>query len=531
MRGSIHGVLCSGLMVLLVIVLLLPSTGAAATLSQRDEMRESVVRIEVETAQGTRSGTGLLINDKRTIATNNHVIENPKNIWVTFLANGKPTSVPARLIATDPAKDIALIETLNDIYADPVVLADYDTEPPAKVTAIGYPVAANFVAGGLLPTILLEPSYSVGTIARIVTNAGLLGGARLIQHTAVVNPGNSGGPLFDECGRVIGINTLRTPPKEFDFAQGIFFAVDIRELKPMLEENLIKAVTTSKPCTPGTDAKNELEPGNTKEAEAAMFDRFAACVKARPCDRDLCKGRYERRVTSELAAPRRDDVDLRMKVSEPQCTEQKEAEAYAEFQRCSTQQPCDFEKVCGPKLEEVLAVGSMRSRRAAYDRTRTRAVDACKIESAPGVWRGGETEAGIWMAAVTNERGAVFAVRCDIAGPEPGSGGIVMAGDLKGTRDRWTGTRNVQMTIDSYSEPIRLDLRTSDAELSAGAKHSESMSTRGWLKELIGKLSVGSVVTFEEPKVSLDETFSLNGAQEMLAPCFKAKFVEPQQQQ
>ena len=57
------------------------------------------------------------------------------------------------------------------------------------------------------------------------------------------------------------------------------------------------------------------------------------------------------------------------------------------------------------------------------------------------------------------------------------------------------------------------------------------MDTRGWLKELVGKLSVGSVVTFEEPKVSLDETFSLSGAQEMLAPCLKAKFVEQQQQQ
>ena len=58
----------------------------------------------------------------------------------------------------------------------------------------------------------------------------MLGGAKLIQHTAPINPGNSGGPLFDECGRVIGINTLRTLPKESDYAQGIFFAVDIREL-------------------------------------------------------------------------------------------------------------------------------------------------------------------------------------------------------------------------------------------------------------------------------------------------------------
>ena len=51
---------------------------------------------------------------------------------------------------------MALIETVIDIYGEPVVLADYDTNPPAKVTAIGYPVAADFVAGGLLPAIMLR---------------------------------------------------------------------------------------------------------------------------------------------------------------------------------------------------------------------------------------------------------------------------------------------------------------------------------------------------------------------------------------
>ena len=502
----------------------------AGGISERDEVRESVVRIEVEHAQGTRQGTGFVINDKRTIATNNHVIEGAKAIWVTFLANGKPTSIPGRLIATDPVKDMAIIETATDIFGEPVVLADYDTNPPAKVTAIGYPVAADFVAGGLLPTIMLEPSYSVGTVARIVSNAKMLGGAKLIQHTAAVNPGNSGGPLFDDCGRVIGINTLRTPPKEFDYAQGIFFAVDIRELHTMLEENVIKAITSTKPCTPGMDTKNDIEPATTKEAEAPMFDRFAACIRARPCDRDLCKGRYTKRVASEMATSRQGDIDIRMSASNENCTEQKEAEAYSEFQRCAYQQPCEFEKTCGPKLEEALAVGSLKNRRTIFDRARTKAVADCKTASAPGVWRAAETDTGIWTAVVSNESGASLVVSCDVSGKTPGAG-VILLGAVAGKRDRWTGTRAVQMTINSFSEPLRLDLKTQDADLQAGVKHVESLDTRGWLKELVGKFSVGSVVTFEEPKVSLDETFSLTGAQEMLAPCLKSKFVEAQQQQ
>jgi hypothetical protein len=54
--------------------------------------------------------------------------------------------------------------------------------------------------------------------------------------------------------------------------------------------------------------------------------------------------------------------------------------------------------------------------------------------------------------------------------------------------------------------------------------------TRGWLKEMIGMLGAGGVVTFEEPKIELDETFTLQGAKDTLAPCLKARYVEQQQQ-
>jgi hypothetical protein len=503
----------------------------AASLFDRDEMRESVVRIEVEHAQGTRQGTGFIINDKRTIATNNHVIDGAKSIFVTFLANGKPTAIPARLIATDPIGDMALIETMTDVYGEPVVLGDYGIFPPAQVTAIGYPVAADFVAANTyVPAINFEPSFTVGTVARTLSNTKALGGERLIQHTAPINPGNSGGPLFDACGRVVGINTLRTVPQESDYAQGIFFAVDIRELHNLLEDNVVTATKADKPCTPGMDTKGDLPAAATREAEAIMFDRFAACLKARPCDRDVCKTRYLNRVSTELAGARQGDIDVRMTMAAPNCQEQKEAEAVGEFQRCNFQQPCEFEKICSPKLEEALSADSMKARRVLIDRARSKATADCRAASAPGVWRGAEVEPGIWLATVTNGKRATLLVRCDIAGPKPGSGGVMLTSE-SGNKDRWTGTRTVRMTVDSLSEPLRLDFTERDANLSAGVAHVEMPDTRGWLKELVGKFSVGSVVTFEEPKVALDETFSLNGAMNMLAPCMRAKFVEQQPQQ
>jgi Trypsin-like peptidase domain len=507
------------------------SPALSGKLPDQNEIRESVVRIEVQTDKGTMQGTGFIVNDQGTIATNNHVINGAKAIYITYLAGGKPTAVPARLIVTDPVKDLAILESTTDLFGEPVTLADYDSEPPDKVTAIGYPAAANFVAGGLAPGIILEPSYSIGTIARIITKSQFLGGDSLIQHTAPINPGNSGGPLFDECGRVIGVNTLRTAPKESDFAQGIFFAVDIRELEKMLKDNLLPSMTVDQPCDPsaGSSPKPAGYIAATKEAEAVMFDRFAACIKARPCDHEICRARYNNRVAPELASARQPDINLRLAAADPRCVEQKEANAFQEFQRCTVNQPCDFEKVCSAKMEEALSADSLKRHRGMITRAANNAQETCKQISAPGVWRGAETQKGIWTATVSNESGAGFAIACDITGANPGSG-VVVLGAVKGKRDRWAGTRGVSMTIDSYTDSLRLDLKKSGAELEAGIKHVETPDTRGWLKEMVAKLSVGSVVTFEDPKIDLDETFALNGARDMLAPCFRAKYVEPQQQ-
>ena len=133
------------------------------------------------------------------------------------------------------------------------------------------------------------------------------------------------------------------------------------------------------------------------------------------------------------------------------------------------------------------------------------------------------------MATVSNESGAALVIACDVAGPNPGNG-VILLGDVKGKRDRWTGTRDIPMTIDTYSDSVRLELKTDGEELQAGTKHVEGADTRGWLKEMIGMLGAGGVVTFEEPKIELDETFTLQGAKDTLAPCLKARYVEQQQQ-
>ena len=438
--------------------------------------------------------------------------------------------VPAHLIAADPAKDIAIIETDTDIFGEPVVLANYPANPPERVTAVGYPGAADDIAGNPAPRVLLEPSYSVGTVARVLSSVKDMGDDRVIQHTATINPGNSGGPLFDECGRVIGINTLRVVPNENnEFAQGIFYSVDIRDLLPMLEENLVQARITDKPCTPGMDTRNDVAPATTKDAEAAVFDRFTACVNARPCDSNICKTRYLKRVAPELATSRQTDVDLRTAASRSLCTQQKEADAYTDFINCANNQTCDFDNSCAPQLQKSLRPETLKKRQTLIDRVRANAQEECRQASAPGVWHSGQTAEGVWTAKVTNESGAALVVTCVVSGDNSGNG-IFELDDVKGKRDRWTGTHSVQMTIDSNTEPLSFELQTSGNDLLAGIKHEESDDTRGWLKELLGKLTVGGFVSFQETPIVLDETFSLNGSSDALAPCLKAKYAKAQGQ-
>jgi hypothetical protein len=218
-----------------------------------------------------------------------------------------------------------------------------------------------------------------------------------------------------------------------------------------------------------------------------------------------------------------------MAASGPLCTQQKEADAYTEFTSCANNQACDFENSCAPQLQKSLRPEILKKRQTLIDRVRANAQEECRQASAPGVWHSGQTAEGVWAAKVTNESGAALVVTCVVSGDNSGNG-IFELDDVKGKRDRWTGTHSVQMTIDSNTEPLSFELQTSGDDLLAGIKHEESDDTRGWLKELLGKLTVGGFVSFQESPIALDETFSLNGSSDALAPCLKAKYAKAQGQ-
>ena len=175
-------------------------------------------------AQGT--GTGVVLDSDGRILTNNHVIDGAQNIQVRF-SDGSTSS--AKVLGTDPANDLAVIQaTDSGLQLHPAQLGDSDAlRIGDPVLAIGNPfnLESTLTQGIVSAT---GRTYSTGANTRPIRN--------MIQTDAAVNPGNSGGPLLNSQGQVIGINTLLENPTGDNVNVGIAFAVAINTAKQSVSQ-------------------------------------------------------------------------------------------------------------------------------------------------------------------------------------------------------------------------------------------------------------------------------------------------------
>lgn len=150
----------------------------------------SYMRAEPEWGQGT----GFLIDRDGHVLTNNHVVANAESLEVTLMGNRK---VPAKLVGSDPISDLAVIKVTPVPGMVPAPLGDSDKlHVGQRVIAIGNPFGfQNFVTSGFISA--LNRDLAIG-------QRTMMG---MIQTDAAINQGNSGGPLIDSKGEVIGINT------------------------------------------------------------------------------------------------------------------------------------------------------------------------------------------------------------------------------------------------------------------------------------------------------------------------------------
>lgn len=166
-------------------------------------------------------GSGVIINEDGYILTNNHVIQNATTINV-ILNNGD--EVEAKVVNADPAYDLAIVKITKDMEM-PGVVEFGDSEN----LAVGEPVVA---IGNPLGKELLG-SVTTGVVSALNRNIDDKNtDLKLIQTDAAISPGNSGGPLLNSHGQLIGINTEK---RVGTGVEGLGFAIPIHQIQPKIE--------------------------------------------------------------------------------------------------------------------------------------------------------------------------------------------------------------------------------------------------------------------------------------------------------
>jgi S1-C subfamily serine protease len=199
----------------------LPSRAARAAL----RIAPAVVRVRTQDEdkknpkgglQDSGVGSGVVISEEGIILTNLHVVQGAKRIQVTF-ADGLESD--AQVIAVQPHNDLAVIKAsrLPDDLQPATLGSSQNLQPGDEVVAVGFPFG-------------IGPSVSAGVVSGLNRQFGsesktMMRG--LIQADAAANPGNSGGPLINMAGEVVGIVTAILNPTADRTFIGIVFAATI----------------------------------------------------------------------------------------------------------------------------------------------------------------------------------------------------------------------------------------------------------------------------------------------------------------
>lgn len=194
-----------------------------------NDLAPSVVAVQtglvVNGRPGESLGTGLVLTADGEIITNAHVVGDAKVVHVRL--NGESEPREAAVVIADPSKDLALLRIKSGGLTPATFAAPDDVRIGDEVLAIGYALDLDG-----------DPTVTLGIVSSLDRTLGTETGALkgLIQTDAAISSGNSGGPLVNALGRVVGINTLVSSTEIGSTANGLGFAISTAELLPEIEQ-------------------------------------------------------------------------------------------------------------------------------------------------------------------------------------------------------------------------------------------------------------------------------------------------------
>jgi S1-C subfamily serine protease len=209
-----------------------------------------------------QTGTGFVVSPSGHVVTNQHVVDGCTGDIKGNLSGEAPASL--RLVSSDETNDLALLQASHP-FKEVATIRDKPIRPGDSIIAIGYPYHG-----------LLTSDFTV-TTGIVSSLSGLLNDTRYLQISAAVQPGNSGGPLLDASGEVVGmvaakLNALKFAKATGDIPQNINFAIKTGTLRDFLDNSVV-------PYQMGESKKNELKTSDIARS-AREFTLLISCKAA-----------------------------------------------------------------------------------------------------------------------------------------------------------------------------------------------------------------------------------------------------------
>ena len=274
-RGRMNRFVAS---LLALLALFLPAL-AQADPSDVDAAARGVVRVVIIGTDGREiypvsHGSGFAVASD-TIVTNAHVVREAlldDTLTIAVVPSEGDEAEYAKAVSVDPRTDLALLKINGPLRLPPLTIAGRADPDSGEVSSVGYPMNVDRAQG-----------LEIGDVFKSqppVKSRGFLSGARparqfdSVLHTAPIARGNSGGPLLDGCGRVIGVNSFGADSDGSDAE--FYFAVSIRELMPFLRKNDVEPRVNSLPCRSMAEldaAERDRMEREQAEARRALMER------------------------------------------------------------------------------------------------------------------------------------------------------------------------------------------------------------------------------------------------------------------